>query len=138
MRACRALLDRGEFGLKAKIEDAGKSVAELARLATHLPKTLAEAEVAIARVSRMAEGGVDLSPPSIEGLAATRGARTRGVTRIDVAALVAAWLFGEAFAPSSFRGERAAHSAVMLSAVPVRHRADEARRHHQPDAGANQ
>ncbi len=60
------------LGPKAKLEDAGRSLAELAKLATHLPKTLAEAETAITRVSEMAERGVDLSPASLEALSDAR------------------------------------------------------------------
>ncbi len=57
------------LGPKAKLEDAGKNLAELARLATHLPKVLSEAESVIAR---LAADGVDLSPGSIEALARAR------------------------------------------------------------------
>jgi len=83
------------LGPKAKLEDAGKSLAELARLATHLPKTLADAETAIERVSRMADQGVDLSPRALEGLADTRR-RTDNRLLLGVAALLllGAWLFG--------------------------------------------
>jgi ubiquinone biosynthesis protein len=83
------------LGPKAKIEDAGKSIAELARLATHLPKTLAEAEIAIGNVSRMAEGGVDLSPASLDALAETRRRSDRRLLLgLTVLTVFAAWLFG--------------------------------------------
>jgi ubiquinone biosynthesis protein len=60
------------LGVKAKIEDASRSLTELAKLATRLPQTLQEAETAIQRVSEMSERGVDLSPRSIEALGETR------------------------------------------------------------------
>ena len=83
------------LGPKAKLEDAGKSLAELARLATHLPKTLTEAEIAIARVSDMADRGVHLSPASLEALAESRRQSNRWLL-LGVAALLllGAWLFG--------------------------------------------
>lgn len=83
------------LGPKAKLEDAGKSLAELARLATHLPKTLADAETAIERISRMADQGVDLSPQALDGLADTRR-RSDNRLLVGVAALLllGAWLFG--------------------------------------------
>jgi len=60
------------LGVRARIEDAGKNVQELARLAQHLPRVLADAETAIERISRMAGTGVDLSPASLEALGASR------------------------------------------------------------------
>jgi ubiquinone biosynthesis protein len=83
------------LGPKAKLEDAGKSLAELAKLASHLPKTLGEAETAIARVSQMAERGVELSPASLEALAESRRQSNRWLL-LGVAALLllGAWLFG--------------------------------------------
>ncbi|MCC3245327.1 2-polyprenylphenol 6-hydroxylase [Methylocystis sp. WRRC1] len=83
------------LGPKAKLEDAGKSIAELARLATHLPKTLADAEIAVERISRMADQGVDLSPQALEGLADTRR-RSDNRLLVGIAALLllGAWLFG--------------------------------------------
>lgn len=82
------------LGPKAKLEDAGKNIAELARLASHLPQTLAQAETAIARVSRMADQGVDLSPQAIEAMAASRRS-TDARLLLGVAALLllGAWLF---------------------------------------------
>lgn len=81
------------LGPKAKLEDAGKGLAELARLATHLPKTLSDAETAITRVSQMAERGVDLSPASLEALAELRSRSNRRLL-LGVAALLVmgAWL----------------------------------------------
>lgn len=83
------------LGPKAKFEDAGKSIAELARLATHLPKTLTDAETAIERISRMAEQGVDLSPQAIDAIAENRR-RSDNRLLLGAAALllIAAWLFG--------------------------------------------
>ncbi len=83
------------LGVKGKIDDVGRSVSELARLATHLPRTLAEAETAIARVSRMAETGVDLSPQALEAMAESRR-RSDMRLLIGVGALMmfGAWLFG--------------------------------------------
>ncbi len=82
------------LGPKAKLEDAGKSVAELVRLAAHLPKTLAEAERAISRVSHMADEGVDLSARAIDAMAQTRR-RSDWRLLIGLSALLvlAAWLF---------------------------------------------
>ena len=82
------------LGPKAKLEDAGKNFVELAKLASHLPKTLAEAETAIARVSQMAERGVDLSPSSLDALAESRR-RSNRLLLLGVAALLllGAWLF---------------------------------------------
>ncbi|MEF3365945.1 2-polyprenylphenol 6-hydroxylase [Methylocystis sp. 9N] len=81
------------LGPKAKIEDAGRSVAELARLATRLPQTLQEAETAILRVSDMAERGVDLSPRSLEALADARRRSDRWFLLALVAlALFSVWL----------------------------------------------
>jgi ubiquinone biosynthesis protein len=82
------------LGPKAKIEDAGKSVAQLARLATHLPQTLAEAEIAINRVSRMAQDGVDLSPQALDAMAETRRrSDTRLLIGVAILMVLAAWLF---------------------------------------------
>jgi ubiquinone biosynthesis protein len=82
------------LGPKAKIEDLGKSVADLARLATHLPRTLAEAETAIARVSHMADSGVDLSPGALEAMAEMRRASDiRLLFGVAALMLLAAWLF---------------------------------------------
>ncbi len=81
------------LGPKAKIEDAGKSVAELARLATRLPQTLQEAETAILRVSEMAERGVDLSPRSLEALADARRRSDRWfLLGLALLALIGVWL----------------------------------------------
>jgi ubiquinone biosynthesis protein len=83
------------LGPKAKLEDAGKSLAELAKLATHLPKTLADAERAIARVSEMGETGVELSPASLDALAETRRrSDMRLLMGFTALTLFAAWLFG--------------------------------------------
>jgi ubiquinone biosynthesis protein len=82
------------LGPKAKIEDAGRSVAELARLASRLPETLAAAENAIASVSQMAETGVNLSP---RALAVMAESRRRSDNRLLIGAgvllLLGAWLF---------------------------------------------
>ena len=79
------------LGPKAKLEDAGKNLAELARLATHLPKVLNEAETAIAR---FAADGVDLSPRSIEALErARRGSDRVFLLGLAVIVVLAAWVF---------------------------------------------
>ena len=82
------------LGPKAKIEDAGRSVAELARLASRLPETLAAAENAIASVSQMAESGVNLSPRALAGMAETRRrSDNRLLIGVGVLLLLGAWLF---------------------------------------------
>jgi ubiquinone biosynthesis protein len=82
------------LGPKGKIEDAGRSVAELAKLASHLPKVLAEAELAIAHVGRVTSNGVQLSPESLETMArALRRADRFFLFGTAVIVLVAAWLF---------------------------------------------
>jgi ubiquinone biosynthesis protein len=82
------------LGPKAKIEDAGRSVAELAKLASHLPKVLVEAETAIAHLAKATAQGVQLSPESLESLAQARRRSDRffllGATLIVI---FAAWLF---------------------------------------------
>jgi ubiquinone biosynthesis protein len=81
------------LGVKAKIEDASRSVAELAKLATHLPQTLAEAELAIHRVSKMAEEGVELSDRSLGALEEMRRRSDRWfVLAVIAVILFAAWL----------------------------------------------
>ena len=81
------------LGVKAKIEDASRSVTELAKLATRLPQTLQEAETAIQRVSEMSERGVDLSTRSIESLADARRRSDRWfLLAFGVLLLVAIWL----------------------------------------------
>lgn len=81
------------LGPKAKLEDAGKSLAEMAKLATHLPRTLADAERAISRVSDMAARGVDLSPQAIEALNdSRRRSDRRFLLWLAVIALIFAWL----------------------------------------------
>ena len=83
------------LGVKAKIEDASRSLTELAKLATRLPQTLQDAETAIQRVSEMSERGVDLSARSIEALGETRRRSDR--TMLIGLALVlfaAMWIFG--------------------------------------------
>jgi ubiquinone biosynthesis protein len=83
------------LGVKAKIEDAGNSLAELAKLATHLPKVLADAETAIERISRAATEGVDLSPRSLEALSEARRRSDRFfVLAFAAVALAAMWIFG--------------------------------------------
>lgn len=83
---------KDNLGPKAKLEDAGKSLAELARLATHLPKVLSDAEGVIAR---LASEGVDLSPRAIEALErARRGSDRAFLAGLAAIALLAAWLFG--------------------------------------------
>jgi ubiquinone biosynthesis protein len=79
------------LGPKAKIEDAGKTLADLARLASHLPKTLTAAEVSLTRIS---QHGFDLSPEALKDLAQTR--RTSDYRLIIGAGFLlifAAWLF---------------------------------------------
>ena len=82
------------LGVKAKIEDASRSVAELANLATRLPRTLAEAELAVHRVSKMAEEGVELSDRSLSALERMRRRSDRWFLLAVIAlALLAIWLF---------------------------------------------
>ncbi|WP_292532389.1 2-polyprenylphenol 6-hydroxylase [Methylocystis sp.] len=82
------------LGVKAKIEDASRSVAELANLATRLPRTLAEAELAVHRVSKMAEEGVELSDRSLSALEGMRRRSDRWFLLAVIAlALLAIWLF---------------------------------------------
>jgi ubiquinone biosynthesis protein len=82
------------LGPKAKIEDAGKGVAELARLASRLPETLGAAETAISGVAQMVNTGVDLSPQAVEAMALSRR-RSDNRLLIGVALLLVfgAWLF---------------------------------------------
>jgi ubiquinone biosynthesis protein len=82
------------LGPKAKIEDAGKGVAELARLAARLPETLGAAETAISGVAQMVNTGVDLSPQAVEAMALSRR-RSDNRLLIGVALLLVfgAWLF---------------------------------------------
>jgi ubiquinone biosynthesis protein len=82
------------LGPKAKIEDAGKGVAELARLAARLPETLGAAETAISGVAQMVNTGVDLSPQAVEAMALSRR-RSDNRLLIGVALLLmfGAWLF---------------------------------------------
>jgi len=47
-------------------------MAEVAKLATHLPKVMADAENALAHLSNQAARGVDLSAQSLEALAQAR------------------------------------------------------------------
>jgi ubiquinone biosynthesis protein len=83
------------LGVKAKIEDASRSLTELAKLATRLPQTLQEAETAIQRVSEMSERGVDLSPRSIEALGETRRRSDRTLLiGLALVLLAAMWIFG--------------------------------------------
>jgi ubiquinone biosynthesis protein len=56
------------LGPKAKIEDAGRSFAELAKLATHLPKTLADAEKTLERFGSLTDQGLELSPQTLDAL----------------------------------------------------------------------
>jgi ubiquinone biosynthesis protein len=82
------------LGAKAKIEDAGRSFAEIAKLATHLPKVLADAESALSLLGRQAAQGVDLSPASLEALARARRSSDRSLLLGIAAILTAAiWLF---------------------------------------------
>jgi ubiquinone biosynthesis protein len=82
------------LGVKAKIEDASRSVTELAKLATHLPRTLAEAELAIHRVSKIAEEGVELSERSLSALDEMRRRSDRWfVLAVIALALLAVWIF---------------------------------------------
>jgi ubiquinone biosynthesis protein len=82
------------LGPKAKIEDAGKGVAELARLASRLPETLGSAETAINGVAQMVGSGVDLSSQALESMARSRRQSDNRLL-IGLAALLAlgAWLF---------------------------------------------
>jgi ubiquinone biosynthesis protein len=82
------------LGVKAKIEDASRSVTELAKLATHLPRTLAEAELAIHRVSKMTQEGVELSNRSLDALDEMRRRSDRWfVLAVIALALLAVWIF---------------------------------------------
>jgi ubiquinone biosynthesis protein len=82
------------LGPRAKIEDAGRSFTEIAKLATHLPKVLADAESVLASLGRQAAQGVDLSPASLEELARARRSSDRTLL-LGIAAILAAaiWLF---------------------------------------------
>ncbi len=82
------------LGPRAKIEDAGRSFTEIAKLATHLPKVLADAESVLASLGRQAAQGVDLSPASLEELARARRSSDRSLL-LGIAAILAAaiWLF---------------------------------------------
>ena len=81
------------LGVKAKVEDASRSVAELAKLATRLPQTLLEAETAIQRVSKMAEEGVELSDRSLDALAEMRRRSDRWfMLALSALLLLALWL----------------------------------------------
>jgi ubiquinone biosynthesis protein len=83
------------LGVKAKIEDASRSLTELAKLATRLPQTLQDAETAIQRVSEMSERGVDLSPRSIEALGETRRRSDRTLLiGLALVLFAAMWIFG--------------------------------------------
>ncbi|MGD9659368.1 MAG: ubiquinone biosynthesis protein UbiB, partial [Methylocystis sp.] len=82
------------LGVKAKVEDASRSFVELAKLATHLPQTLAEAELAINRVSKMAQEGVELSDHSLDALSEMRRRSDRWFVLAVVALiLLAIWIF---------------------------------------------
>ena len=82
------------LGPKAKIEDAGRGMAEVAKLATHLPKVMADAENALAHLSNQASQGVDLSAQSLEALAQARRSSDRNLL-VGIAAilLAAIWMF---------------------------------------------
>ncbi|MGZ9409017.1 MAG: 2-polyprenylphenol 6-hydroxylase [Methylocystis sp.] len=83
------------LGVKAKIEDASRSLTELAKLATRLPQTLQDAETAIQRVSEMSERGVDLSARSIEALGETRRRSDRTLLiGLALVLFAAMWIFG--------------------------------------------
>lgn len=77
------------LGPKAKVEDVGRSFVEVAKLASHLPKVLSDAETTLAQLSRQAEQGVELSAQSLEALATARRGSDRtllfGVTAILIA-----------------------------------------------------
>ncbi len=81
------------LGPKAKIEDAGRSMAEVAKLATHLPKVMADAESALAHLSNQASKGVDLSAQSLEALAQARRSSDRNLLLGIAAILFAAIWF---------------------------------------------
>jgi ubiquinone biosynthesis protein len=82
------------LGPTAKVEDAGRNLVELAKLATHLPKVLTDAETAIAHLAKSASRGVDLSPESLEALARSRRRSDRTLLiGLAVILLVAIWLF---------------------------------------------
>jgi len=69
----------GNLGPKAKIEDTGRGLVELAKLAGRLPLVLAEAETTLSRISEQSLSGVELSPRSLEALARSRRASDRAL-----------------------------------------------------------
>jgi ubiquinone biosynthesis protein len=81
------------LGPIAKVEDAGRSAVEVAKLATRLPKVLSDAETALAHLSNQAARGVELSAHSLEELSRQRHAAVnRFLLWISVIAFVAIWL----------------------------------------------
>ena len=81
------------LGPKAKIEDTGRSFAELLKLAGHLPKVLADAETTLARVTAQAAIGVELSPRSIDALERARRGSDRSFLFAVAVVLAMIWLF---------------------------------------------
>ncbi|MBI1867967.1 MAG: 2-polyprenylphenol 6-hydroxylase [Methylocystis sp.] len=78
---------------KAKLEDAGRNALELAKLASHLPKVLAQAETAIAYLADAASKGVSLSPETLETQARLRRRSDRFLLiGFALVMLVAIWL----------------------------------------------
>ena len=81
------------LGPKAKIEDASRSIAELARLATHLPKTLADTERTLERFGRFSAQGFELSPQTLVALEDLRKRADRALLMgMAAIALVVFWL----------------------------------------------
>ncbi len=83
----------GNLGPKAKIEDTGRGLVELAKVARRLPAVLTEAEATLSRISEQSVTGVELSPRSLETLARARRSSDRTLFLGMVAILAAAyWL----------------------------------------------
>ncbi|MFY9657722.1 MAG: 2-polyprenylphenol 6-hydroxylase [Methylocystis sp.] len=84
---------QANLGPKAKFEDTGRGLVELARLAGRLPVVLGEAEATLSRISEQSVTGVELSPRSLEALARSRRASDRTLLIGTAAALaVIYWL----------------------------------------------
>jgi ubiquinone biosynthesis protein len=79
------------LGPKAKIEDAGRSLAELLKLAGHLPKVLSDAEETLAELKKQATDGVVLSAQSLESLARARRGSDRKLLLIAAVVALAAF-----------------------------------------------
>ncbi|ARN79963.1 2-polyprenylphenol 6-hydroxylase [Methylocystis bryophila] len=69
----------GNLGPKAKIEDTGRGLVELAKMAGRLPAVLEEAETTLSRISEQSVTGVVLSPRSLAALAHARRSSDRAL-----------------------------------------------------------